>query len=322
MTSAFLLTTWSMKPGSWWLKPLWSCRQTCERQQVVERGDRPPPGDVVAHLQPLGVLVEHRVDDVDERLVAGEEAVPAGQQIALQPALALVLAEHLHDAAVRARGGRRRGRVSAIQARLVTSSTSCQRFELFSSGLKRRKFVLSRFSFMTSRRNLPMTRVDSAVVAPGAGHVDGVVAEVGQLAGRAAAGRRWRAGWRSCGARPCGASSASSGMQPAVRRRTAPPAGSSSSTSRGCWTCSGLSMSPIGTWCDAPVALGTSCRRSPSGRSSPWACGGRSSASAGRFGEAVAAGVGLDALDLADDRVERRRPAAGASSAGSSPSTK
>ena len=28
MTSAFLLTTWSMNPGSWWLKPLWSWRHT------------------------------------------------------------------------------------------------------------------------------------------------------------------------------------------------------------------------------------------------------------------------------------------------------
>ena len=28
MMSAFLLTTWSMKPGSWWLKPLWSWRHT------------------------------------------------------------------------------------------------------------------------------------------------------------------------------------------------------------------------------------------------------------------------------------------------------
>ena len=100
MTSAFLLTTWSMKPGSWWEKPLWSCRQTCEDKQVVERGDRPPPGDVVADLQPLGVLIEHRIDDVDERLVAGEEPVPAGQQIAFEPALALVLAQHLHHAAV------------------------------------------------------------------------------------------------------------------------------------------------------------------------------------------------------------------------------
>jgi hypothetical protein len=42
------------------------------------------------------VLVEHRVDDVDERLIAREEAVPAGQEVALKPALALVLAEHLH----------------------------------------------------------------------------------------------------------------------------------------------------------------------------------------------------------------------------------
>ena len=30
MTFPFLFTTWSMKPGSWWEKPLWSCRQTCE----------------------------------------------------------------------------------------------------------------------------------------------------------------------------------------------------------------------------------------------------------------------------------------------------
>ena len=69
-------------------------------EQVVQRGDRPPPGDVAGRLQPLGVLVEHRIDDVDEGLVAGEEAVPAGQQVAFQPALALVLAEHLHHAAL------------------------------------------------------------------------------------------------------------------------------------------------------------------------------------------------------------------------------
>ena len=80
------------------------------RQEVVQRGDRPPPGDVIAHLQPLGVLVEHRIDDVDERLVAGEEAVPAGEQIALEPALALVLAEHLHYPPVRAPGDRPRDR--------------------------------------------------------------------------------------------------------------------------------------------------------------------------------------------------------------------
>ena len=91
-----------MKPGSWWLKAVVVLPPDVRAEEVVERGDRPPPRNVVAHLQPLGVLVEHRIDDVDERLVAREEAVPAGQQIALQPALALVLAEHFHHAAVRA----------------------------------------------------------------------------------------------------------------------------------------------------------------------------------------------------------------------------
>ena len=39
-------------------------------------------------LEPFGVLVDHRVDDVDEGLVAGEEAVAAGEQVAFEPALA------------------------------------------------------------------------------------------------------------------------------------------------------------------------------------------------------------------------------------------
>ena len=86
--------------------------------------------------------------------------------------------------------------LARIQARLVTSRTSCQRFELFSSGLKRRKFRASRFSFMTSRRNRPMTRVASASTAPGSRHVDRVVAEIGQpqiLQQQAAVGVRVRA---------------------------------------------------------------------------------------------------------------------------------
>ena len=83
-------------------------------QQVIQRGDRPPPRDLPRHLQPLGVLIEHRVDDVHERLVGVEQPVPAGQQIAFEPALALVLAQHLHHAALAAPDGRRPGCVSAI----------------------------------------------------------------------------------------------------------------------------------------------------------------------------------------------------------------
>src|SRR5690349_21221127 len=71
------------------------------RQEIVQRPDRPAPGNLIAHLQPFGVLIEHRIDDVNECFVAGEEAVPAGQQITLEPSLTLVLAQHLHDPAVR-----------------------------------------------------------------------------------------------------------------------------------------------------------------------------------------------------------------------------
>ena len=51
-------------------------------------------GSCGGDLEPFGVLVEHRVHDVDERFIAVEQAVPSGQQIALQPAFALMLAEH------------------------------------------------------------------------------------------------------------------------------------------------------------------------------------------------------------------------------------
>ena len=51
------------------------------------------------------MLIEHRIDDVDERLVAREQAMAARQQVALQPALAQVLAQHLHHAAIRAEIG-------------------------------------------------------------------------------------------------------------------------------------------------------------------------------------------------------------------------
>ena len=119
-------------------------------------------------LQPLGVLVEHRVDDVDERLVAVEQAVAAGQQVALEPALAEVLGEDLHDAPVgrevivgcqpsrpprRGRSPRTR-RSEPVGRRLVGSHDAEVR-----RGLRR----------ITSRRKPPSTRVASLVVAAGLG---------------------------------------------------------------------------------------------------------------------------------------------------------
>ena len=98
------------------------------------------------HLQPLGVLVEHRIDDVDEGFVAVEQSVPPGQQIALQPAFALVLAEHLHDPAA----GRQElvvRHVAASHWRLVTSNTASRPLDSVSSGPKMRKLRCAALSF-------------------------------------------------------------------------------------------------------------------------------------------------------------------------------
>ncbi len=71
-------------------------------EEVVERSDRAAPGDlVVGHLEPFRVLVEHRVDDMNESLIRRKKAVAAGEEIAFQPALARVLAQDLHDAPAR-----------------------------------------------------------------------------------------------------------------------------------------------------------------------------------------------------------------------------
>ena len=68
-------------------------------EQNVQRCNGCTPRDLAADFQPLGMLVEHRIDDVDEGLVAREQAMAPGQQVALQPAFAQVLAQHLHYAA-------------------------------------------------------------------------------------------------------------------------------------------------------------------------------------------------------------------------------
>src|SRR5512140_1423596 len=47
------------------------------RQEIIERGDGSTPWYCVSRLPPLLMLIEHRVDDVDKRLVAGKQPVPA-----------------------------------------------------------------------------------------------------------------------------------------------------------------------------------------------------------------------------------------------------
>ena len=79
VTVALLFTTTSRKPGSWCVKPLWSCRQTVEVISRFTRQMSLAPGKLIADRQPFRMLIEHGVDDVDEGLVGREETVAAGQ---------------------------------------------------------------------------------------------------------------------------------------------------------------------------------------------------------------------------------------------------
>src|ERR1700738_4845667 len=46
------------------------------------------------------MLIEHRIDDVDEGLIAREQAMASREQVSFEPAFAKMLAQHLHDATV------------------------------------------------------------------------------------------------------------------------------------------------------------------------------------------------------------------------------
>ncbi len=69
-------------------------------EEVVQRGDGCAPVQPPRRAEPLDVLVDHRVDDMGEGLVRGEQAVPAGEEITLQPALAQVFRQDFHHPAV------------------------------------------------------------------------------------------------------------------------------------------------------------------------------------------------------------------------------
>ena len=146
-----------------------------------ERDRGAPRHVVLADVQPLGVLVDHRVDDVRKGFVGVEEPVPPGEQIALQPAEQRVLREHLHDPPIArelAAVGilRQHVRHPGFLARFVDGLQPVRRRLVRAEDAEVGRVVLhdiakvlaERFGVLVHRR------------APG-GHVDGVLAEVGQL---------------------------------------------------------------------------------------------------------------------------------------------
>jgi len=56
----------------------------------VERCNRFSPRYFIALLEPLAVLIDHTVDDVNERLVAVEHTVTSSEEIALEPSYVLI----------------------------------------------------------------------------------------------------------------------------------------------------------------------------------------------------------------------------------------
>lgn len=73
---------------------------------VVETAAGLPPLRLTAHLDKLGVLHHHSLDDAQKRFIRGEETRTSSEGISLQHALTGVFGENLdHTAAVGCRGG-------------------------------------------------------------------------------------------------------------------------------------------------------------------------------------------------------------------------
>ena len=70
-------------------------------QDKVQGSDWLPPGKLVGNLQPFCMLRCHGVHNTDKCLIACKETMASGQQVAFQPALAHMLAEHaVHNAPI------------------------------------------------------------------------------------------------------------------------------------------------------------------------------------------------------------------------------
>ena len=191
-------------------------------------------------LQPLRVLVEHRVDDVDEGLVAARRSRAGRSAGNPRASPGTVCSERI--SITRPSGARwsSPGSRSAIQARSCHLEQRAEPVGVVLVRAEDAEVPLRRaLSSITSRRKLPRTRVASAVRR--AGTRDGHRVRRGSRAsaGRAAAARRWRAGWRPSAARPAAPARAAR-AQARRRRRTAPPAGSCAASASSSARCSGL----------------------------------------------------------------------------------
>jgi hypothetical protein len=66
-------------------------------QQDVERSNLGTPLNFETLFDPFAVLVDHGVNDMNERLVAVEQSMPTTQEVTLKPTFAVVLRKHLDN---------------------------------------------------------------------------------------------------------------------------------------------------------------------------------------------------------------------------------
>ena len=96
-TSGLLFTTTSRKPGILVGEAVVILTPDGGGNQQVERRHGRAPGQFAADGEPLGVLVEHGINDVNEGFVGREEAMTAAEQIAFEPTFQGVFGKHLQD---------------------------------------------------------------------------------------------------------------------------------------------------------------------------------------------------------------------------------
>ena len=128
--------------------------------------------------------------------------MPPGKQIAFEPALAEMLAQHLHHPAIMGEMDIV-GLDLSIQTRSVASNTASSRFEAVSSGPKMPE--IARLGVETARHREGIApciaRRFGRRRRRGCGTVDGIVAEIRQLQFALEQTRHWRADWRPCAGR-------------------------------------------------------------------------------------------------------------------------
>jgi len=194
------------------------CAKQVEVSSTLSDATGSRHGSSAGVLQPLGVLDQHGRGHHREGLVGGEDAVPAGQQIALEPALAEMLGEHFHD---RPSGDRWSSvaRTGACRQRSVASKTAASRLLAVSSGQNNRKSPPPSARWWprrTSRRSSPSGWVFSCDVTAGRPAPPGRSAAGRQVPGRAGSRPPLAYGEADIRLSPSGASAANSGDEAAV----------------------------------------------------------------------------------------------------------